>query len=61
MRNVVKEGGPEVIEKVKKKFKEIRRERKRKALSSSTMFSEALPSIYYTEAKLESYVHGYRV
>ena len=51
LRNVVKEGGPDVVENFEKKFKEIRIEGKRKAVSSSTLFSEALPSTYYTEAE----------
>ena len=49
-RNVVKQGGPDIIDKFKQKFKEIRVQGKRKAVSS-TMFSEALPSTYYTETE----------
>ena len=47
----MKEVGPDVIDKFKQKFKEIRIEGKRKAVSSSTLFSEALPSTYDTEAE----------
>ena len=52
-RNIVKEGGPDIINKFKQKFIEIRIEGKRKAVSSSTMFTETLPSTYYTEAEKE--------
>ena len=58
MRNLVKEGSPEVIEKFEKKFKEVRIEGNRKAGSSSVMFSEALPSTYYTEAEIEAMYMG---
>ena len=58
LRNMVKECGPEVIEKFEKKFKEIRIEGKRKAVSSSTMFTETLPSMYYMEAKIEAMYMG---
>ena len=51
LRDVVKKGGPEVIEKFEKKFKEVRIEGKRKYVSSSTMFTETLPSTYYMEAE----------
>ena len=50
LRNVVKEGVPDVVNKFEQKFKEIRIEGKRKAVSSFSMFPEALPSTYYTEA-----------
>ena len=53
MRNVVKEGGPDVVENFGKKFKEIRIEGKRKARSSSAMFTEQLPRSHYTEAEIE--------
>ena len=43
LRNVVKEGGPYLVEKFEKNFKEIRIEVKRKAISSSAMFSKQLP------------------
>ena len=58
LRNVVKEGGPDVIDKFDKKFKEIRIEGKRKAVLSSTLFSEGLQSTYYTEAELEAMYMG---
>ena len=51
LRNVVKENGPDVVENCEKKFKEVRIEGKRKSLSSSTMFTETLPSKYYTETE----------
>ena len=51
LRDVVKKGGPEVIEKFEKKFKEVRKKGKRKSVSSSTMFTETLSSTYYTEAE----------
>ena len=53
MRNVVKEGGPDVFENFEKRFKEIRIEGKRKAVSSSAMFTEQLPRTHYTEAEIE--------
>ena len=42
LRNVLKEGGPDVVENIQKKFKEIRIEGKRKAVSASAMFTEQL-------------------
>ena len=51
LRNVVKENGPDVVENFEKKFKEVKIEGKRKSLSSSTMFTETLPSTYYTETE----------
>ena len=57
LRNVVKEGGPDVIHKFKQKFKEIRIEGNRKAVSS-TMFSEKLLSTLYTEAEPEAMYMG---
>ena len=59
MRNVVKESSPdEVVENFKKKFKEIKIECKRKAVSSSAMLSEKLPSTHYTEAEIEAMYMG---
>ena len=56
LRDVVKEGGEDVIDKFEKKFKEIRVEEKRKAVSSA-MHSEKLRSTYYRDG-IRSYVHG---
>ena len=53
LRDVVKEGGLDVIDKFEKKFKEIRIEGKRKAVSSSAMFSEQLPRTHYIEAEMK--------
>ena len=53
MRNVVKEGGPDVVENFEKKFKEMKIKGKRKAVSSSAMFTEQLPRTHYTEAEIE--------
>ena len=51
LREVVKTNGEDVIENFEKKFKYIRVEGKRKSLnSSSTLFTDKLPSTYYTEA-----------
>ena len=58
LRDVVKEGGPDVVDEFEKKFKEIRIDVKRKAVLSSAMFSEMLPSTYYTEAELEAMYMG---
>ena len=46
LRNVVKEGGPDVVENFRKKFKELKIEGKRKAVSSSTMYTKQLPRTY---------------
>ena len=51
LRDVVKDNSLDVVKNFEKKFKEIRVEGKRKSLSSSTMFTETLPSTYYTEAE----------
>ena len=52
LREVVKENGQAVVQNFENKFKEIRVEETRKYLnSSSTMFTEILPSTYYTEAE----------
>ena len=53
LRNLVKEGDPDVVENFEKKFKEIRIEGKRKAMLSSAMFTEQLPRTHYTEAEIE--------
>ena len=58
LRNVVKEGGPDVVKNFKKKFKEIRMEGKRKAVSSSAMLTEQLPRTHYTEAEIEAMYMG---
>ena len=50
LRNVVKEGGPNIVSNFKKKFKEIKIEGKRKSYTSS-MYTEKLPSTHYTEAE----------
>ena len=57
-RNVVKEGVPDVVKNFKKKFKEIKIEGKRKAMSSSAMFTEQLPRTHYTEAEIEAMYMG---
>ena len=50
----MKTNNKDVVENFEKKFKEICIEGKRKSLnSSSTMFTEQLPSTYYTEAELK--------
>ena len=54
LRNVVKEGGPDVVENFEKKFKEIKIEGKRKTVSSSAMYNEQLPRAHYTEAEIEA-------
>ena len=51
LREIVKDNNEDVVENFEK-FKEIILEGKRKSLnSSSTMFTETLPSTYYTEAE----------
>ena len=57
LRDVVKEGGPDVVDKFENKFKEISIEGNRKAVSSA-MFSEKLLSTLYTEAELEAMYMG---
>ena len=48
----MKTNGEDVVENFEKKFKEICVEGKRKSLnSSSTLFTDKLPSTYYTEAE----------
>ena len=58
LRNVVKEGGPDVVENFEKKFKEIRIKGKRKAVLSSAMFTKKLPRTHYTEAEIEAMYMG---
>ena len=58
LRSVVQEGGPDVVDNFEKKFKEIRIKGKRKAMSSSAMFSEQLPRTHYTEAEIEAMYMG---
>ena len=57
LRNAVKEDGEDVIDKFEKKLKEIKVEGKRKAVSSA-MYSEKLPSTYYTETELKAMYIG---
>ena len=55
LRNVVKTGGEDVLEKLEEKFIEIRVEGKRKS-PASTMFSETpekVPVAHYMEKELE--------
>ena len=58
LRNVVKEGGDDVVENFKNKFKEIKIEGKRKAMSSLAMYTEKLPRTYYTEEEIEAMYMG---
>ena len=58
LRNVVKEGGVDVVENFKNKFKEIKIEGKRKAVSSSAMYAQKLPRTYYTEEEIEAIYMG---
>ena len=59
LRNVVKDRSPdEMVENFKKKFKEIKIEGKRKAVSTSAMFTEQLPRTYYTEEGIEAMYMG---
>ena len=50
LRNLVKEGGPNVVSNFENKFKEIKIEGKRKSYHTS-MYTEKLPSTHYTEAE----------
>ena len=52
LRDVVKEGGEEVIENLEEKFIEVQVEGKRKS-PSSAMFTECLPVTHYTEKEHE--------
>ena len=58
LKNIVKEGEEDVIKNFTKKFKEIRIEGMRKAVSSSAMFTEQLPRTHYTEAEIEAMYMG---
>ena len=58
LRKVVKESGSDVVKNFKKKFKEIRIEGKRKAVSSSVMFTEQPTRTHYTEAEIEAMYMG---
>ena len=52
LRGIVKTNSEDVVENFEQKFKEICVEGKRKSLnSSSTLFTDQLPSTYYTEAE----------
>ena len=54
LRDVMKENGEDVVENFEQKFKEIRVEGKSKSLnSSSAMYTDKLPSTYYTEKEQE--------
>ena len=54
LREVVKVNGPDVVKNFEEKFKEIRVEGKRKSLKdSTTLYTETLPTTYYTEAEQE--------
>ena len=48
LRNVVKEGGPNIVSKFTKKFKKIKIEGKRK-FHASTIYMERFTANYYTE------------
>ena len=48
----------EVVENFEKKFKEIKIEGKRKAVSSSAMFTDKLQRTYYTEEEIEAMYMG---
>ena len=49
-RNVVKEGGPNIVSNFEKKFKEIKIEGKRMS-HTSWMYTERLPATHYIEAE----------
>ena len=53
LRNVVREGGVDVVTNFEKKFKEIKIEGRRKAVPS-LMYSERLLDTYYMETELEA-------
>ena len=57
LRNVVKEGGLDVVENFEKKFKEINIEGKRK-VSSSAMYTEQLLRTHCTETEIEAMYVG---
>ena len=58
LRNVVKEGGPDVVDNFKKKFKEIKIEGKRKAVSSLAIYTKQIPRTHYTEEEIEAMYMG---
>ena len=58
LRNVLKEGGLNVVDNFKKKFKEIKIEGKRKAVSSLGMYTKQLPKTYFTETEIEAIYMG---
>ena len=51
LREVVKENAENVVERFEEKFKEIQIQGKRKSHKTSTIFPNALPKKYYTEAE----------
>ena len=54
LREVVKENSEDVVQNFEHKFKEIRVQGKRKSLNaSSTLYTDKLPSTFYTEAEQE--------
>ena len=57
-RNIVKEGGVDVVENFKNKFKEIKIKGKRKVMSSLAMYTEELPRTYLHRGRDRSNVHG---
>ena len=57
LREVVKENGPDLVKNFEEKFKEIRVEGRRKSVPSA-MYTEMLPTTYYTEAELEAMYMG---
>ena len=58
LRYVVKEGGIDVVENFKNKFKGIKIDGKRKAMSSLEIYTEKLPRTNYTEEKIEAMYMG---
>ena len=48
LRNIAKEGGPDIVTNFEKKFKEMKIEGKRKSYNSS-LYTERLPLTNYTE------------
>ena len=54
----MKEGGVDVAENFKNKFKEIKIEGKRKATSSLAMYTEKLPRTYYIEEEIKAMYMG---
>ena len=61
LRDVVKEGEEDVVDKFKKKFKEIKVKGRRKSVPSvmySEHIPEKLPDTYYMETELEAIYMG---